>query len=73
MNDLDSFYYYDVCYHLDDYNEKNNVEFSNPVHIGDYITDGIGNEEFLVFQVVHSAVGGGSAIHVKRESDEHNR
>lgn len=58
-------YLYDVCFHLDNYSEKSSVEFSNPVHVGDFITDGIGEEEYQVFQVVHSSVGGGSAIHVK--------
>lgn len=59
---------YDVCFHLDNYSEKQGVEFSNPVNVGDFISDGIGEGEYKVFQVVHSQVGGGSCIHVKHEN-----
>lgn len=61
---MDTFFY-DICFHLNDYSEKNSVGFSNPVHVGDFISDGIGAAEYEVFQVIHSSVGGGSAIHVK--------
>ena len=61
---------YDVCFHLADYSEKQGVEFSNPVSVGDFISDGIGEAEYKVFQVVHSQVGGGSCIHVKHENVE---
>lgn len=57
---------YDVCFHLDSYHEKHSVEFSNPVNVGDCITDGCGEVEYEVFKVVHSQVGGGSALLVKR-------
>ena len=56
---------YDICFHLGDYSEKNHMEFSNPISVGDFISDGIGEKEYLVFQVIHSQAGGGSAIHVK--------
>ncbi len=59
-------YFYDICYHLDNYDEKNNIGFPNPVNVGDRITDGAGNGEFVVFQVCHSIVGGGSSLHVKQ-------
>ena len=59
---------YDICYHLADYSEKTGVEFSNPVNVGDFITDGCGESEYKVFQVVHSISGGGSCIHVRHEN-----
>ena len=60
------FFIYDVCVHDDgDYREQSGVEFSNPVHIGEFITSGNSETEYEVFQVVHSGFGGGSAIHVR--------
>lgn len=56
-------YIYDVCFHVEHYSECNQVEFSNPVHVGQSISNG--DCEYIVFQIVHSSVGGGSALHVK--------
>lgn len=60
------FFIYDVCVHDDDYREQLSVEFSNPVHVGEFITSGEDGTEYEVFQVVHSGYGGRSAIHVRQ-------
>ena len=56
---------YTVCYHCEDYTEKADVWFNNPIATGDRITDGMCEQEYKVFQVVHITCGGGSFIHVK--------
>ena len=65
-----STYFYDVCIHGEDYEERSSVEFSNPVIRGDFITSGDGVAEYKVFQVIHSSVGGGSAIHAEIADNE---
>ena len=60
------YFIYDVCVHDDgNYREQSGVEFSNPIHIGEFINSGKGETEYEVFRVVHSGFGGGSAIHVR--------
>lgn len=65
-----STYFYDVCIHDEDYEERSGVEFTNPVSKGDFVTSGTGDTEYEVFQVVHSSVGGGSAIHVREQASD---
>lgn len=59
------FFVYDVCVHDKVYREVPGVEFSNPVHIGDFVTASEEGSEYEVFQVAHSGYGGGSAIHIR--------
>ena len=60
------FFIYDVCIHGDgDYREQPSVEFENPIHVGDFITSGDGGAEYLVFSVIHSGFGAGSAVHAR--------
>ena len=57
---------YDVCVHDEgDYREQSVVEFSNPVHVGDFIKIEVEDTEYEVFQVVHSDNCGKSALHVR--------
>ena len=65
-----SFYIYDVGLHDSNggYEEFGNTEFSNPVSVGDYITNPNGDSsEWKVFQVTHSSVGGGSCLHIRQD------
>ena len=64
------YYIYDICYHLSDYHEEHEVRFGNPIHKGDYISDGEGEIEYLVFAVVHLKISGKSVLHVKYQNDE---
>ena len=60
------FFIYDVCVHDEgDYREESGTEFSNPVHVGDFIKNAAEDTEYEVFQVVHSGFGGKSALHVR--------
>ena len=58
---------YDICVHEEGaYREEYGVEFSNPVHIGDFIKIEVEDTEYEVFQVVHSDNCGKSVLHVYR-------
>ena len=60
---------YDVCVHGDGaYREESGAEFSNPVHIGDFIKIAVEDMEYEVFQVVHSDNCGESVLHVRQLS-----
>ena len=61
---------YDVCVHDEcdyegDYREESGVEFSNPVHVWDFIKTAAEDTEYEVFQVVHYGFGGKSELHVR--------
>jgi len=57
---------YDVCVHdVGYYREESGVEFSNPLHIGDFIKIEVEDNEYEVFQVVHSDNCGKSVLHVR--------
>ena len=43
---------YTVCFHLADY-EEFDMRFSNPLSIGDHISSRVGDEEFIITDIIH--------------------
>lgn len=59
-------YFYNVHIHADELKISNNIGFMNAVNIGDSITNGFGDPEYIVYDIVHNMSDNNTTIHVER-------